>query len=77
MEQVVLVVVCDYMKMENFIGLGIFRSNMKDSAICLVCDMMVSKKTHFTTTFKEKKYYFCCDDCKSSFVKNPYKYTLG
>ena len=65
------------MKKGNFIGMDILKSNMKDSAICLVCDMRVSKKTHFKTKFKEKTYYFCCGDCKASFMKNPYKYTLG
>jgi len=68
------------MRGENiFINLGIFNSVMKDKtrAVCLVCDMLVSKKTHFATKFQGKKYYFCCDDCKSSFIKNPYKYTLG
>jgi YHS domain-containing protein len=64
---------------ETFIGLGIFNSSMNDKAraICVVCDMIVSKKTHFTTKFKNKRYYFCCENCKSSFIKNPYKYTLG
>lgn len=46
----------------------------KDRAMCLVCDMVVSKKTRFTTILKGRKYYFCCNECKSAFVKSPYEY---
>lgn len=61
------------------IDIGVFTIIMKakNRAVCLVCDMIVSKETHFKTVFKGKRYYFCCNDCKSSFTKNPYKYTLG
>ncbi len=46
----------------------------KTKAICVVCDMLVSKKTRFAANFKARKYYFCCEDCRSSFVSNPYEY---
>ncbi len=64
---------------ETFIGLDGAGSHMKDKkrAVCVVCDMIVSKKTHFTARFKGKTYYFCCDNCKSSFIGNPNRYTLG
>ncbi len=52
-------------------------SIMKTSSVCPVCDMIVSRKTHFKTRFRGKAYYFCCNDCKASFAKNPYKYTFG
>ncbi len=49
----------------------------KDRTICVVCDMLVSRKSHFKSTFKGKDYFFCCDECKSAFDQNPYNYTLG
>jgi len=67
------------MAKKKFIDLSIHTTNMRDKmrAICVVCDMIVSKKAHFATKFKGKNYYFCCNDCKSAFEKNPYKYVLG
>ncbi len=49
----------------------------KGKAVCLVCEMIVSKSSHFSSRFRGKEYYFCCDDCKSAFGKNPFKFTLG
>ncbi len=46
-------------------------------AICMVCDMFVSQKTHFKARFKSKTYYFCCDECKHAFTSNPYRYTIS
>ncbi len=46
-------------------------------ALCVVCDMVVSKASHFTSMFRHKRYYFCCSDCKSTFDKNPFNFTLG
>ncbi len=50
------------------------RSLGNEKAQCVVCDMLVSKKTRFTAIFRRKKYYFCCNDCKSSFTGSPYEY---
>jgi YHS domain-containing protein len=37
----------------------------------LVCNMQVSKKTEFKTTYKGKTYYFCRQECKSDFERAP------
>jgi YHS domain-containing protein len=37
----------------------------------LVCNMQVSKRTEFKTTYKEKTYYFCRQECKSDFERAP------
>lgn len=58
-------------------GIVIDAMDGKGKAVCLVCDMVVSKKSHFNGRFKSKMYYFCCQDCKSAFEKNPFKFTLG
>ncbi len=43
---------------------------------CPVCGMLVSRKTHFTAAFKGKRYYFCCEECKSAFLNSPYTYLV-
>ncbi|KAA3616819.1 MAG: YHS domain-containing protein [Calditrichaeota bacterium] len=41
----------------------------------LVCGMQVDKKTPAATSeYKGKTYYFCSQDCKKAFEKNPEKY---
>ncbi len=45
-------------------------------AVCPVCSMMVSRETAFASKFRGRKYYFCCNDCKSAFTMNPFKFTL-
>jgi YHS domain-containing protein len=37
----------------------------------LVCNMQVSKKTEFKTTYKGKTYYFCRQECKTDFERAP------
>jgi YHS domain-containing protein len=37
----------------------------------LVCNMQVSKRTEFKTTYKDKTYYFCRQECKSDFERAP------
>jgi YHS domain-containing protein len=41
-----------------------------------VCGMMVDeKKAKFKSDYKGKTYYFCAPTCKTTFDKNPTKYT--
>jgi YHS domain-containing protein len=42
----------------------------------LVCGMNVNEKTaKFKSDYKGKTYYFCAQSCKTTFDKNPAKYT--
>ncbi|MDE1851632.1 MAG: YHS domain-containing protein [Candidatus Micrarchaeota archaeon] len=43
-------------------------------AVCPVCSMLVSRETRFASTFKQRRYYFCCKDCKAAFDGNPFMY---
>jgi YHS domain-containing protein len=41
-----------------------------------VCLMIVDEEgAAFTTTFKNQKYYFCCNWCKKQFEENPKRYS--
>ncbi len=40
----------------------------------VVCGMDVNEKTAIKSEYKGKTYYFCCQECKTSFYKNPAKY---
>jgi YHS domain-containing protein len=41
-----------------------------------VCGMNVTEKTaKFKSDYKGKTYYFCAQSCKTTFDKNPAKYT--
>ena len=40
-----------------------------------VCGMEVDKATATTATYKGQTYYFCSEDDKSKFLKNPEQYT--
>ncbi len=42
--------------------------------IDVVCNMPVEPKTALTSKYKEKTYYFCQQDCKDNFDKDPAKY---
>ncbi|MGP6220439.1 YHS domain-containing protein [Caldiplasma sukawensis] len=44
-------------------------------AIDPVCGMKVNEKSAIMWEYEGKKYYFCCDHCKETFIKNPIKYT--
>ncbi len=39
-----------------------------------ICGMKVDKTTKFTSNFKGKTYYFCAENCKKTFDKDPEKY---
>ena len=41
-----------------------------------VCMMIVDEDdAKYTSTFKNMKYYFCCNWCKKKFDENPRKYS--
>jgi Cu+-exporting ATPase len=41
-----------------------------------ICGMNVNEKTaKFKSDYKGKTYYFCAQSCKTTFDKNPAKYT--
>jgi YHS domain-containing protein len=42
----------------------------------LVCNMQVNKKTAFKTTYKDKTYYFCRQECKSDFERAPEQFIV-
>lgn len=47
-------------------------------AMDLVCGMMIDEKTaKFKSEHMGKTYYFCSQSCKTSFDKDPAKYTSG
>lgn len=54
--------------------MGTGKKAMEGRAICPVCGMIVSRASHFKGTFRSRRYYFCCNDCKTSFEADPYKY---
>jgi len=42
--------------------------------IDLVCGMKVKENFPLKSDFKGKTYYFCSEQCKTEFDKNPLKY---
>jgi Uncharacterized conserved protein len=42
--------------------------------IDLVCGMKVKENSPLKSDFKGKTYYFCSEQCKTEFDKNPLKY---
>ena len=42
--------------------------------IDLVCGMDVSQKSKHRVTYKDTKYHFCSDHCKTHFENDPEKY---
>ena len=41
-----------------------------------VCLMIVNEDdVKFTSTYKNQKYYFCCNWCKTKFDENPTRYS--
>ena len=41
-----------------------------------VCLMIVDEyDAKFTSTYKNQKYYFCCNYCKKQFEENPKRYS--
>ena len=39
-----------------------------------VCKMKIDKNVHFKSVYKNKTYYFCAENCKKTFDKDPEKY---
>lgn len=39
-----------------------------------VCNMEVTNKSKFKSTYKGKEYHFCSEDCKNAFDIAPEKY---
>lgn len=44
-----------------------------DKVYCPLMDATVKKARALKSNYKGKTYYFCCDDCKHEFDKNPQK----
>jgi len=42
-----------------------------------VCGMQIAKETSLKSNFKESTYYFCSQNCKENFNKNPESYVKG
>jgi YHS domain-containing protein len=41
-----------------------------------VCLMTVDEdESRFTSTYRDEKYYFCCDWCRKKFEENPKRYS--
>jgi Cu+-exporting ATPase len=50
----------------------------EDTVVCAVSGKKMEKsEAKGTYEYKGKTYYFCCDGCKSTFLKNPEKYASG
>ncbi len=41
----------------------------------VICGMSVDEGTEFTSSFQGKTFYFCSEDCKIEFDKNPLKHS--
>ncbi|MHB1622394.1 MAG: YHS domain-containing protein [Cuniculiplasma sp.] len=39
----------------------------------VICGMKVKEDSKFVSEFQGKKFYFCCENCKKEFDKNPLK----
>ena len=46
---------------------------MATDPVCLA--IVDEDDAKFTSTYREQKYYFCCDWCKKKFEENPKRYT--
>ena len=42
-----------------------------------ICGMQVSESTSFTSDHMGQKFYFCSQNCKNTFDKDPMKYMGG
>jgi len=52
------------------------RNEVNAMATDSVCLMIVDEDdARFTSTYKDTKYYFCCNWCKKKFDENPKKYS--
>jgi len=52
------------------------RNEVNAMATDPVCLMIVDEDdARFTSTYKDTKYYFCCNWCKKKFDENPKKYS--
>lgn len=41
----------------------------------VICGMKVDESTDYRSTFQGVAYYFCSQECKDEFDKNPIKYS--
>lgn len=41
----------------------------------VICGMKVSEDTELKSSFQGKSFYFCSEQCKETFDKNPLKYS--
>lgn len=44
-------------------------------AIDVMCGMKVSEDAEFVSEFQGRKFYFCSQECKTEFDKNPLKHS--
>lgn len=61
-------------KLENFLSKVGFHLEAKGSQIDLVCGMEISEESSYKVKYKNKKYFFCSEGCKSHFEMDPEKY---
>jgi YHS domain-containing protein len=53
----------------------LYRSKAIPMATDPVCLMIVDEdNVKFTSTYRDQKYYFCCNWCKTKFDENPKRY---
>lgn len=46
---------------------------MATDPVCLA--IVDEDDAEFTSTYRDQKYYFCCNYCKKQFEENPKRYT--
>jgi len=46
---------------------------MATDPVCLA--IVDEDDAEFTSTYRDRKYYFCCNYCKKQFEENPKRYT--
>ena len=59
-----------------FVVAGIAQQQAEETVTCPVSGKVMKKsEAKATYEYQGKTYYFCCEDCKAKFIKNPEKYT--
>jgi YHS domain-containing protein len=54
---------------------GIAQLQAEEKVVCPGCGHMMKKaEAKISYEYKGKTYYFCCEECKEKFVKNPEEY---
>lgn len=65
-----------YVHLESHEGCGHACAHEEDAVVDPVCGMKVKKsEAKVTYEYNGKTYYFCMEECKEKFVKNPEMYT--